>query len=110
MTFQKRKTYNLNLFERHIRFGRFALSPPSPPLRLPDPDLLLGRIEYLTLRGNFSGALEVINHAVVTFPSFMPALVVKMRIQMAMQVIPGLQWIERMRDNMYLRALPNTAK
>ena len=52
-----------------------------------DPDLLLGRVEYLTLRGNFSGALEVINHTVVTFPSFIPALVVKMRIQMAMQVV-----------------------
>ncbi|XP_066301202.1 tetratricopeptide repeat protein 21B-like [Branchiostoma lanceolatum] len=46
---------------------------------------LLGKAEYYGMRHNYTGALEVVNQAIVAFPSFLPALVEKMRLQLALQ-------------------------
>uniref|UniRef100_S4RS46 Tetratricopeptide repeat domain 21B n=1 Tax=Petromyzon marinus TaxID=7757 RepID=S4RS46_PETMA len=46
---------------------------------------LMGKAKYFELKHNYSGALEVINQAIVAFPSFLPALVEKMRLQLALQ-------------------------
>ena len=50
-----------------------------------DVDALLGKAKFLESRRNFSGALENINQAVVSYPGFLPALVEKMKIQLATQ-------------------------
>ncbi|KAJ7369317.1 Tetratricopeptide repeat protein 21B, partial [Desmophyllum pertusum] len=41
--------------------------------------------KYLETKNNFSGALELINQAVVGYPDFIPALIEKMRLQLALQ-------------------------
>ncbi|XP_071943351.1 tetratricopeptide repeat protein 21B-like [Antedon mediterranea] len=46
-------------------------------------EALLGKTRFLVMRHNFSGALEVINQAVVAFPGCIPALIEKMRVQLA---------------------------
>ncbi|XP_062519917.1 tetratricopeptide repeat protein 21B-like isoform X2 [Corticium candelabrum] len=48
-------------------------------------DSLLGKTKYLEMRHNYSGALEMINQTVVSYPGFIPALIEKMRIQLALQ-------------------------
>ena len=48
-------------------------------------DVLFGKCQYFYLRHNFSHALEQTNMAVASFPSFLPALVEKMRVQLALQ-------------------------
>ncbi|KAK6182507.1 hypothetical protein SNE40_010181 [Patella caerulea] len=50
-----------------------------------DIDALFGKSRFLESRRNYSGALEVVNQIVVTFTSFTPALVEKMRLQLALQ-------------------------
>ncbi|XP_033124188.1 tetratricopeptide repeat protein 21B-like [Anneissia japonica] len=44
---------------------------------------MLGRTRLLMMRCNFSGALDVVNQAVVSFPGSIPALIEKMRVQLA---------------------------
>ncbi|XP_020612885.1 tetratricopeptide repeat protein 21B-like [Orbicella faveolata] len=48
-------------------------------------DALFGKAKYLETKNNFSGALELINQAVVGYPDFIPALIEKMRLQLALQ-------------------------
>lgn len=50
-----------------------------------DIDALLGKSRFLELRRNFSGALEVVNQVVVGFSGFLPALIEKMKLQLALQ-------------------------
>ncbi|XP_073097695.1 tetratricopeptide repeat protein 21B isoform X1 [Manis javanica] len=46
---------------------------------------LLGKAQCLEMRQNFSGALETINQIIMTFPSFLPAFIKKMKLQLALQ-------------------------
>ncbi|CAB4022833.1 tetratricopeptide repeat 21B-like, partial [Paramuricea clavata] len=48
-------------------------------------DALLGKAAYLVRKNNFTAALEFINKVVVSYPEFEPALVEKMKIQLALQ-------------------------
>ncbi|KAL5010855.1 hypothetical protein ScPMuIL_013160 [Solemya velum] len=50
-----------------------------------DVDILLGKAKYCELRRNYTGALELINQVVVSQSGFLPALVEKMKIQLALQ-------------------------
>uniref|UniRef100_A0A8C3VMN8 Tetratricopeptide repeat protein 21B n=1 Tax=Catagonus wagneri TaxID=51154 RepID=A0A8C3VMN8_9CETA len=46
---------------------------------------LLGKAQCLEMRQNYSGALETMNQIIMNFPSFLPAFVKKMKLQLAMQ-------------------------
>ncbi|XP_023398640.2 tetratricopeptide repeat protein 21B isoform X2 [Loxodonta africana] len=46
---------------------------------------LLGKAQCLHMRQNYSGALEAVNQIIVSFPSFLPAFVKKMKLQLALQ-------------------------
>jgi len=46
---------------------------------------LLGKAQCLEMRQNYSGALETVNQIIVNFPSFLPAFVKKMKLQLALQ-------------------------
>lgn len=46
---------------------------------------LFGKAKYLETRRNFFGALDAINEAVVHFPQSIPALIEKMKLQVALQ-------------------------
>ncbi|CAI2728811.1 unnamed protein product [Schistosoma spindalis] len=48
-------------------------------------DCLMGRIKYLQASKSFSSALDEVNSLVVKFPSYVPGLIEKMRIQLASQ-------------------------
>ncbi|EDO49516.1 predicted protein, partial [Nematostella vectensis] len=48
-------------------------------------DALFGKARYLQLKNNFSGALDTVNQAVVAYPECIPALIEKMRLQLALQ-------------------------
>ena len=48
-------------------------------------DALFGKAQYLSMRFNFSSALEVLNEAVASYEGFIPALVEKMKLQLALQ-------------------------
>eukprot|EP00057_Strongylocentrotus_purpuratus_P033961 XP_793431.3 PREDICTED: tetratricopeptide repeat protein 21B [Strongylocentrotus purpuratus] len=48
-------------------------------------DALIGKSRYMSMRHNYTGALDLINQAVVSYPGFMPALMEKMRLQLALQ-------------------------
>lgn len=48
-------------------------------------DAFFGKAKYLVMKNNFSLALEMINQVVVMYPEFEPALVEKMKIQLALQ-------------------------
>ncbi|ESO93623.1 hypothetical protein LOTGIDRAFT_189817 [Lottia gigantea] len=50
-----------------------------------DIDALFGKSKFMENRRNYSGALEIVNQIVVSFPNFTPALVEKMRLQLALQ-------------------------
>ena len=50
---------------------------------------LIGKARYLTLKNNFSNALDVISEAVVTFPKSSPALIEKARLQVMLQEWDG---------------------
>ncbi|KAK9396052.1 tetratricopeptide repeat protein 21A [Crotalus adamanteus] len=45
----------------------------------------MGKAKYFMVHQNYSGALEIISQLVVTFPFFVPALVTKMKLHLAMQ-------------------------
>ncbi|XP_014668422.1 PREDICTED: tetratricopeptide repeat protein 21B-like [Priapulus caudatus] len=57
-----------------------SASPPAKNL-----DGLFGKASYLASKHNYSGALETLNQLVVAFPQFVPTLVEKMKIQVALQ-------------------------
>uniref|UniRef100_A0A4X2M3E6 Tetratricopeptide repeat protein 21B n=1 Tax=Vombatus ursinus TaxID=29139 RepID=A0A4X2M3E6_VOMUR len=46
---------------------------------------MLGKAQYLEIRQNYSGALETVNQITINFPSFIPAFVKKMKLQLALQ-------------------------
>ncbi|XP_036998976.2 tetratricopeptide repeat protein 21B [Artibeus jamaicensis] len=46
---------------------------------------LLGKAQCLEMRQNYLGALETVNQIIVNFPGFLPALVQKMKLQLALQ-------------------------
>ena len=46
---------------------------------------LFGKARFYVLRYNFSHALEVLNQVVAGHPGFLPALVEKMKVQLALQ-------------------------
>lgn len=46
---------------------------------------MMGKARLFSIRNNYSSSLEVINEVVVAYPGFMPALVEKMRLQLALQ-------------------------
>lgn len=46
---------------------------------------LLGKAQCLEMRQNYSSALETVNQIIVNFPSFLPAFVQKMKLQLALQ-------------------------
>ncbi|KAK2562076.1 Tetratricopeptide repeat protein 21B [Acropora cervicornis] len=48
-------------------------------------DALLGKAKFLEAKNNFSGALDLVNQAVVGYPDFTPALIEKMTLQLALQ-------------------------
>ncbi|CAH1774388.1 unnamed protein product [Owenia fusiformis] len=50
-----------------------------------DMDALFGKAKFFEQRRNFTGALELLNTAVVNFQSFIPPLIEKMKVQLALQ-------------------------
>ena len=50
-----------------------------------DIDALLGKAKFMELHRNFTTALELINQVVVSFPNFLPGLLEKMKVQLALQ-------------------------
>ncbi|KAI4887077.1 hypothetical protein NFI96_013965, partial [Prochilodus magdalenae] len=46
---------------------------------------LMGKVQYYEFRQNYSGALETVNQVIVSYPSFMPALVKKMKLLLNLQ-------------------------
>ncbi|XP_013391055.1 tetratricopeptide repeat protein 21B [Lingula anatina] len=48
-------------------------------------DALFGKAKCFSLKNNFTGSLELMNQAIVSFPGYMPALIEKMKIQLALQ-------------------------
>ena len=58
--------------------------PPSPGSPTPV-DVLLGKCCYYYQRHNFSHSLELASQAVAVHPRFLPPLVEKMRVQLALQ-------------------------
>ncbi len=48
-------------------------------------DALFGKSKFLLLRCNFSHSLEMLNQAVASFPGFLPSLMEKMKILLALQ-------------------------
>lgn len=48
-------------------------------------DGFFGKAKYLEAKHNYSSSLETLNQLVVAFPQFVPTLIEKMKIQMALQ-------------------------
>uniref|UniRef100_A0A673CVP2 Tetratricopeptide repeat domain 21B n=1 Tax=Sphaeramia orbicularis TaxID=375764 RepID=A0A673CVP2_9TELE len=51
----------------------------------PDVFGLMGKAQYYEYRQNYSGALEMVNQVIVSFPAFLPALVKKMKLLLSLQ-------------------------
>ena len=66
----------------HINnFFVFSSRPEQPKLL----DALFGKAKFYLNRFNFSNSLEVLNQAVAGYPDFLPALIEKMKAQLALQ-------------------------
>lgn len=68
--------------------------PPLLPTSSEQPkpiDALFGKARFYLQRHNFSHSLEVMNQAVAGYPRFLPALVEKMKVQLAL-----LDWDQAM--------------
>ncbi len=48
-------------------------------------DALFGKSKFLLLRCNFSHSLEMLNQAVASYPGFLPSLMEKMKVLLALQ-------------------------
>uniref|UniRef100_A0AAQ5ZI80 Tetratricopeptide repeat protein 21B n=1 Tax=Amphiprion ocellaris TaxID=80972 RepID=A0AAQ5ZI80_AMPOC len=46
---------------------------------------LMGKAQYYEYRQNYSGALEIVNQVIVSFPGFIPALIKKMKVLLNLQ-------------------------
>ena len=67
----------------HVSIPPFPHTPsPGSPTPV---DVLLGKCCYYYQRHNFSHSLELASQAVAAHPRFLPPLVEKMRIQLALQ-------------------------
>ncbi|KAK6970975.1 Tetratricopeptide repeat protein 21B [Biomphalaria glabrata] len=66
--------------KRSIKFFEEALVSGSKNV-----NALFGKAKYFEMKHNYSGALELINQVVVSQPSFLPAFLEKMRLQLALQ-------------------------
>ena len=68
----------------HINIPTFIrhLYRPEPVKPL---DALLGKARFFLNHFNFSSSLEVLNQAVASYPDFLPALIEKMKTQLALQ-------------------------
>lgn len=85
MSLQRYILHTLVLSYTHtfiLSFLHITFSSPSAPKPL---DALLGKCRYYYQRHNFSHALEQANLAVASYPKFLPALVEKMRVLLALQ-------------------------
>ena len=60
----------------------FFLYRPEQPTLL---DALFGKAKFYLSRFNFSNSLEMLNQAVASYPEFLPALIEKMKAQLALQ-------------------------
>uniref|UniRef100_A0A8C6WI23 Tetratricopeptide repeat domain 21B n=1 Tax=Neogobius melanostomus TaxID=47308 RepID=A0A8C6WI23_9GOBI len=51
------------------------------------PDIfgLMGKAQYYEYRQNYSGALEMVNQVIVSYPAFLPALTKKMKLLLSLQ-------------------------
>ncbi|KAM6178880.1 tetratricopeptide repeat protein 21B [Rhynchocyon petersi] len=69
---------------------------------------LLGKAQCLEMRQNYSGAMETVNLIIVNFPSFLPAFIKKMKLQLALldwdQTVETAQRI-MLQDNQNVEAL-----
>ncbi|CAN9497793.1 unnamed protein product [Ophioblennius macclurei] len=50
-----------------------------------DVSALMGKAQYYEYRQNYSGALEMVNQVIVSFPAFLPALIKKMKLLLTLQ-------------------------
>ncbi|KAG1679081.1 Tetratricopeptide repeat protein 21B [Nymphon striatum] len=48
-------------------------------------DAMFGKAKYFELKNNFNSALEILNEAIVAFPNFVPVLIEKMKVQLALR-------------------------
>ena len=48
-------------------------------------DAFLGKARFYTTRYNFVAASDVLTHTITAHPSFLPALIEKMRVELAFQ-------------------------
>ncbi|XP_043931290.1 tetratricopeptide repeat protein 21B [Protopterus annectens] len=46
---------------------------------------VMGKARYFEMRRNYSGAVDTVNHIIVNVPGFLPAFVMKMKLQLALQ-------------------------
>ena len=60
-------------------------SPPHSPEAEAPLDASLGKARYFMTRYNFVAASDVLNLAITTHPHFLPALIEKMRVELAFQ-------------------------
>uniref|UniRef100_A0A3B3R4B6 Tetratricopeptide repeat domain 21B n=1 Tax=Paramormyrops kingsleyae TaxID=1676925 RepID=A0A3B3R4B6_9TELE len=51
----------------------------------PDVFALMGKAQYYEFRQNYSGALEIINQVIVSFPHYLPAFIKKMKLLLTLQ-------------------------
>ena len=52
---------------------------------IPDPDLFFGKAKLIEIKRNFAGCVDMISQTIVSFHNFVPALIEKMRLQLALQ-------------------------
>ncbi|XP_077996608.1 tetratricopeptide repeat protein 21B-like [Glandiceps talaboti] len=69
-----------NFVKKSLRYFEDALNLSGKEV-----EALFGKAKFFEFRHNYSGSLELINQAVVAYPGFMPALIEKMRLQLALQ-------------------------
>ena len=65
-----------------------VLTPDLFPHRLEgmkDIDAILGKARYQQNRRNFSGALELVNQLIVAYSGFVPGVIEKMKVLLALQ-------------------------
>eukprot|EP00111_Clytia_hemisphaerica_P000239 TCONS_00000598-protein len=76
------KSSKENYVKKSIKYFDEALNSNHS---VKDIDALLGKMEYMKRKQNFTGALDLTNQLVVMHPDFFPALVEKMRICLSLQ-------------------------
>ncbi|XP_064595299.1 tetratricopeptide repeat protein 21B-like isoform X2 [Liolophura sinensis] len=68
--------------KKAIKFFDEAISLPDGAR---DIDALLGKAKHMEMRHNYSGSLELVNQVIVAYSGFTPALIEKMKLQLALQ-------------------------